>query len=734
MKENSSRISGGELLTDYYNHEFLDPSQMERDLGMLPSKERHWSIFNSIKNTANAIDERLSQLLQVPLQTGEMTANYYTHEFSQSNQQERDCAELMPVSESFLKKIKSTELKFIEYDFIDVHPSDIFSYTLDQEICGTTQVSAMTCLALGASKEMTDKLVAHRILAASGTALSLLGNYLNNWGISTKSPSHLIGMGGILLDAGSSILESHYRNENSKDLYDFFDKKMQSLIPYNTYLIDYLVQAGTSNRNILAVNTIGRSIAQAEIDSVHMETFENVAGPLVASGDMVAYGENGYALGILIASFSSFPFGELVYKKLFKPNGEKSRLAKSAGVESEIKRFNKTHVKITDTTNSVYQVKKILKALLYAVPNNFGNLAANVASIDTSFNGFTGLLSNQQTKITNEEVIMTANTLASFYNSPHYLINPKRFEKHCKQPSMQIPENESFTNGIRIYNFTPILPNGRPTELRGISEDIKPGEIRLWTGASGKGKSYLLSSIAHTSNHTGEVEFIKNGEKTNIHSLTKEEIKRKVLIVDSTVIPGNSRLVDQIKDEYNSQIAKIHPVFDTEQELLEWETGINVEDILLERELSKEDPEEFRFSVAVREKLKDFRDKRNIFFKQILMFGRGNLESLTPDRTYGTLSAGQKKRYAVLQALVKILSNPEYKLVIFDEPFSGLDEEVNFIEQMNIIAQIREIDNPPAIAIVTQEFINQAANRFGSKEFNLYLKKYVPRGSTNEEN
>src|SRR5258708_10524104 len=125
-------------------------------------------------------------------------------------------------------------------------------------------------------------------------------------------------------------------------------------------------------------------------------------------------------------------------------------------------------------------------------------------------------------------------------------------------------------------------------------------------------------------------------------------------------------------------------------------------DNLVEQEIAKSAKSDYSKSI-----LQDFdtrRKKRNEWVKSQLERQGGNIASkITPDRVFGTLSEGEKRR--ILVAMADVASRVgERVAIILDEPLANLDEK-NKALQIKALKRIQE-EHAVALIIISHDIIS----------------------------
>ncbi len=228
--------------------------------------------------------------------------------------------------------------------------------------------------------------------------------------------------------------------------------------------------------------------------------------------------------------------------------------------------------------------------------------------------------------------------------------------------------------------------------LKGVSLDVKPGEVHVIMGENGSGKSTLVNALMGNPNYE-----ITSGTATldgeNLLDLPADERAKAGLFLGfqyPSSIPGVS-VANFIR---TAMVSKLKPRARNEQQLLTESGNVRVDSLPAQAE-----PEMGMGLIAPTYVGRGGVAKRNPVVKEFRKNLREKLALLRMDESFATryvndgFSGGEKKRLEVLQmAMLKP------KIAMLDEPDSGLD-----IDAVRVVAEgINSVRGPEmGILLVT---------------------------------
>jgi len=234
-------------------------------------------------------------------------------------------------------------------------------------------------------------------------------------------------------------------------------------------------------------------------------------------------------------------------------------------------------------------------------------------------------------------------------------------------------------------------------------------DIQVIKADSGKGKSTFLAGVLHLIEHTGDMYFIENGEWKNVHDSTKEWLNSSICLIKEENLDPSSRLVDIFKDCLIKKMHSSYLTIENRHGKTLTELAKHAHDNLLEHEINAIlSHQKSVFPVTMLDDLKSIRRLRSLILKEVLENSDGslNISRITPERVFGTLSSGEKRRIITTYSCEYILTHQECKILILDEPLSHLDSSsIEF--QIQKIKSIQQIKNPPVILIISHLMLEE---------------------------
>lgn len=246
---------------------------------------------------------------------------------------------------------------------------------------------------------------------------------------------------------------------------------------------------------------------------------------------------------------------------------------------------------------------------------------------------------------------------------------------------------------------------GKLSVLKGITEEIKTGEVVTIIGSSGSGKSTLLRCLNLTENPTsGKITFNDDVIFQKKQELSCKELKEfktadienyKKYLVNKKETEKQNKLLQKNIDKYRQRMGMVFQHFNVFPNMTVLD-NITLAPIMT-KTLSKEEANkkaiELLEFVGLKDKMNDYPRK---------------------------LSGGQKQRLAIVRALAM---NPE--VMLFDEPTSALDPEM----VKDILDLIKQVANMGmTVIIVTHEmgFAKEISDRVFFMDGGIILESGTP--------
>ena len=274
--------------------------------------------------------------------------------------------------------------------------------------------------------------------------------------------------------------------------------------------------------------------------------------------------------------------------------------------------------------------------------------------------------------------------------------------------------SSSLFNGIVFFEFTPHLFENKEISFSfpPLSCKIPAGNICLLRAPSGRGKTVFLLTIAHLLEHTGELLFIEDKKEVNAHTLSRDEFQKKIFFIREENIRKGTRMIDIFTRIVRQKLRLLHQEmyqeFGTTLTHLAW----NVPDNLLEYQIQLlNNDQRSVFPISMVDILKKLRKERTLYVNELLSKQKGNISAshIHAERSFVSLSAGEKSRIFCLLAHETTFVNESLRLLIFDEPFAHLDQE-NCDYQLETIQKITKSPIPPAILLVSHQYVSKVRN------------------------
>ncbi|MBA3957782.1 MAG: hypothetical protein H0X51_05235 [Parachlamydiaceae bacterium] len=587
-----------------------------------------------------------------------------------------------------------------------------WNFIADRLWCGQTQVPASLLLNLTGDVSKAKKLSYYRIKSALALFTELLGCFFITWGFSTSELMGVLWL-GLMLKISGSLASAYWQNKSGIIWNVALQTHLKDLTTYAQEVNAYLADQGCSESEIQALHFLSSDVYQAELNSYQRARLQNIGTPVACGLALLLIGQPISAVIVLLLGLCSFPIGEYFFKEHVFRNESQLRLGNSAKQTEYLQHIHNQHLAFSLRINALSQLPLVLFGVrfLFSGP---AQLLSTFFGYTQGLVGLTGTFAFQKARMVSQKTTKTARHLIDVLSSSAFLLTPSRWHEHCSKPEKNLVPSNMLVNGVELCNFTVPIKNGDehcPILLNGF---ISSGGMGVLQAPSGKGKSTFLMGLTHLINHDGDVFFIKNAKRENIHFFSKEELSKKIFFFRSDLIDRSTRITDMFKEvliiELISDYQEMNRKFGTELTELAW----NAADNLIESEIvNLQKGRKSAFPYQMVSDLQQMRQNRQKIVASYLAKGQGNLASpnIYPERLYITLSAGEKQRINCLLALVKARIKKECELVILDEPLTHLDKQ-NVQFQMNVLKQIQGLQNPPALLIISHHFVDELSEQF----------------------
>jgi len=597
---------------------------------------------------------------------------------------------------------------FINHNKERVVKLNFFSLiSFDKLWSGNHQVPTSLLIEISGERNSERKLALFRFFLMLSIVAELFGYFFITFGLSLQTTSLLFFL-GIFLKIGGTLVGSFFQNKAGIFLSLKLQSYLKQLKSCSLEVHSLLADRGCSEAEINALRTLPSDVYQSEINSYQSARILNIGIPISCGLALFMSGDVFTAMLVIILGLISFPIGEgfLIDSTLRKES--KLRLGLAAQLLQYVDKVYREHVWLTTKVNFLSQLPLLLFAIRL-IFNGSGQLLASFFGLVQGLAGLTGTLAFQKSRVGAMRATETTTHLIQALNSPYLIITPKRWKEHClNDKSSKIEPSIEKEDGVLLKNFSPIVPS-QEHGFFSVSCFIPTGTLCLLKASSGKGKSRFLAALTHLIEHTGDIYFSSNGLLINAHKLSRKEFDAKIFFLREDDIEASARIMDLFKvitfEKNRHFIEESKISFDT----LLVDLALKSPDNLIEQEIKNiEDKKLSAFPTSMLYFLKNLRNRQVIQIQELLDKARGNLASdrIFPERTFLTLSAGEKRRLMALIALETCRTIKETTLVILDEPLTHLDQK-NIDEQMQCILDMQKLPHPPSILLISHLFIDE---------------------------
>jgi len=592
---------------------------------------------------------------------------------------------------------------------------------IDKLICGNTQLPIQNLAEVGVEKEELKKLFRLRFRAFVSELLNS-GKVILNQGLAHEN--NIVAASGYGADYAFYLNSMMGRNLAASQLNKIFINIFENAMKdhkniFQSELIGEYNHSSDDVKLFLQLLNTEANLRQSELQVLFLNKIQKVLIPVSMGVSMMSYGETELAIANICIGLSSFVFDKVFYK--IAENKKKQLDATRTAKKWEVYNNIRTKLdKIFNTTNAVSHIDKIINAFIIMFANK-NHTTANITGTISSLSMISSIYSTESLRVLLTKQIQIIKDFLEIYSSDRFLFTEKQWQKHIENPKEL--ENPNIDNGIVFENLKPKkISHNQTLKVEPLNIDLRNGEVSVIKASSGSGKSFLIQSIMKKINSTGEIHFVKDGKAINVKKFPHEEIAKKIIHLHPKVIDESYKIVDIMKEiflsteKYKEFIAENNINSFSKKEYDEWEVIINTDDNQLAEEKDKSN---FISSEKLKSIASKFRDTRSNWINQTLKTQKGNLRELDGNRMWTTLSDGEKLRILALYGYLKAKTNENLDLLILDEPLSQLDEKENLLYQLQTLKLIQRLEKPPAIIIISHQYIKETKNILGANITNL---------------
>lgn len=578
----------------------------------------------------------------------------------------------------------------------------------DRMWCGHALLPAEELLSLSDDSSAVNKFAFMRVYSALSVFLELIGLFLILYGAMWGLPSYFLV--GVCLKIGSNLAAGTLLNQSGAWLNLWWTKRLDVLRKYQRELSAPLSLSGLTDTEIQGIPLLPNELYNCELNSYPHSLYLHFFTPIVCAIALVFHGDYLSSLIIGLLGISAMPLGYIFFKEFKFRQLREQRLAQTANAYNYLEKSVKQHVNLTFKVNAISQLPLALFTILFVLGAS-STVFANYLAFTLGLAGLSGLLAFQKLRVSSQQSVDKAKKLLNALHGGGFLFTKTNWAEHTKHSAIQI-SRQSIVNGLVLENFIPTLHLSENKDFQPLTLHISSGEAYLLQARSGYGKSLFLLALLHIIEHKGDLFLVNNNRTINIHEIGQKEWQNSVIYFREADLAPSLRLInlfgDVIKVHLEQLLKKSQNDFGHELATLAWEGSDN----LIEEEIQAlKNGNRSVFPSEMLSFLVQMRSERNEILKRILDQGFKNEFSIQPERVFCTLSSGEQRRLVNLLTIETAKTNPNAKLILFDEPLAHLDAQ-NIQNQIEILSKMQsEIDLP--ILIISHHHLSELQNKLG---------------------
>lgn len=613
-------------------------------------------------------------------------------------------------------------------------------FLLDKKVCGTAQVPASELLGLGSDSEAV-QLAIRRSLRGISQLAELGGDAVGVFGVNAgEGVMAAIGLGvaltarladGVIDNANGSAAQNILREVTAPLISDkrlkLAVKKLMDEKGVGDTLID--------NANLLY---------GMELNPINLKMADSVARPVLTASAMISAGN---LWGILIGTIGSLarPLGQYIlhYEKSEKVPAQK--LASNTGEKMLLAFMRKKHLQMVTGIRVLAEAPAFFKLATVIFKDQLGPLFAGtfMGAIDGA-QGLSGTVTRSRDAVAaSEQVEAVITTLDYLKSADSPILSEVSYPLHVAREAVRVndlpPRFKNMNNGIAVHKLTPVFGN---YPEGGISNVFQSGDVVRIMGASGKGKTVFLESLRHSYNHKGLIAFVRNGETIDAHSLTRSEIRQRIVSLSRDSLAARGGRVIDFASELFEMVVKGQESYPDDKVLDEVRTlirGMSSHDLEVLfnagydiAKLNEDNKLLSQYSHQLRRSIKPFLNLKKKWVDQLIERYIPAKENVTSNSMFeNELSQGQKQR--VINALLRgYFAYGDVDVLILDEIMEGLDPENAEKTVDDLYGLVEESRHKPVIMWLAHTRNELPARKFGKryKEFDLNTSLYEDERKT----
>lgn len=606
---------------------------------------------------------------------------------------------------------------------------DEWIYFLDEIVCGDTQPHAVDMLGLGSDSEAL-KLAQQRSFRGLLQLTELGGDAVGVFGLNADFGSiAAIGVGVALT---SRLIDGYLDNANGSTAQNIIREVIAPL--QGDRRLKLAVKSVMADQGIESSVIDDPSLLYGlELNPNQLNRVDSVLRPLLTGGAMLA--SNNW-WGLLVGGIGSIakPLGDFVLRYESQEKVPAQKLAGNAGEKGFLKFMRNKHLQMVMGIRIAAEAPSFFKLATVLLRDRLGAQFAGtfIGAVD-GVRGVSGTVTRSREAVASmEKVLAVLKTVEYLKNPKSPILSDVNYGEHIRLESTVIDNvprelSDRIENGVMVHKLIPYFGSFPDS---GISAAFASGDIVKIDANSGQGKTVFLEAMRQSYNHDGLVALKRNGVLTDVHNLSRREVRQRIVSLSKDsldakggrVIDFASELFAMVVRNYDSKpindpiirdIAKlVSGLSEGEKEIL-FNSGYDIAKLNTNNSIIG------KYSIKLKQAIKPFLEMKHSWVNQLLLNYIPENEKVTPLSMYDNeLSQGQKQR--VINALLRgYFEYGEVDVLILDEIMEGLDPS-NAQKTIDDLYQLVEsADRKPVIM-----WLAHTRNELPEKKFGLRYKEF----------
>ncbi len=556
----------------------------------------------------------------------------------------------------------------------------------DERWCGQSMLPVRFLLPFLADDGPAFRIILLRWITVAFTLVEIVGTFVLTLGLLPGISLAWLWMGGLLKVGG--ILGATATQNLSGGIWMLqLNVALRRMRTHGSELRVMLADRGLSEGEINAMQALPGEIYTTEVNSYSRLQLLMGGIPLACACGLLVAQEVLTGFMVALIGMTTAPLSESFYQKRVRVVDERIRLGRATGVDSYLAHGLQQNQRILVGVQAISQLPLLLFLVRYAYGLG-GDILASYFGITQGLIGLTTALSFQRSRVSCQRASESARHLLEALASPALLVSQQSWALH--RESLELDGADGLKQGVLLRQFA--VCSSYPRRLPPLDAALPAGALTILQAPSGKGKTLLMLALAHLVDHTGDLFFVRGGVPINAHALPEEELSRAVWARREVDVERSTRIVDLFRPFCRNRLDPLYGAMRRNwgQTLTDvvWSAG----DSRLERQLRNLPG---ALPLGMKRTIEELRSARLKLVNELLQ--REGL-AISAEKSFGSLSSGEKRRILALVALTTAEVSPFVQLLILDEPFANLDAE-SIDAQIDVLERLRQLNR--AILIIS---------------------------------